>query len=102
MRKTLFGLVAACGLLAGCAGVASPVYGWYADVEWSTQLPNGPAGPKSGEAKCTSILGLIAKGDASVSAAAKAGGITRVMTVEHHSKNVLGLFAEFTTKVTGE
>jgi hypothetical protein len=102
MRKSLLGLVFGCALLAGCAGAATPIYGWYADVEWSTELPNGPAGSKTGEAKATSILGIVAQGDCSISAAAKAGGITKVMTVEHHTKNILGLFAEFSTKVTGE
>lgn len=102
MRKHLLVLVAGCALLAGCAGAAAPVYGWYGDVKWGTQVPGGAIGSKTGEAKCTSILGLIATGDASVEAAARAGGITKVMTVDHHSKNILGLFAEFTTKVTGE
>jgi hypothetical protein len=102
MKKKFLGLAAACALFAGCAAVATPVYGWYTDVTWGTEVPNGPFGSKSGTAMATSIIGLIAQGDCSIEAAAKAGGITKVMTVEHHSKNILGFYAEFTTKVTGE
>ena len=101
--KKLLGLVLGCGLFAGCAMAASPVQGaWYTDVQWSMELPNGPLGSKSGDAKATSILGLVATGDCSIQSAAKAAGITKVMTVEHHAKSILGLFAEFTTTVTGE
>jgi len=100
--KKLSGLGLACALLAGCAGAATPIYGWYADVQWSMELPNGPMGSKSGEAKAQSILGIVATGDCSIQTAAKAGGITKVMTVEHHTKNILGLFSEFSTVVTGE
>jgi hypothetical protein len=101
--KKVFGLVVAGAMLAGCAMAAAPLNGsWFTDLQWSMQVPNGAAGSKAGEAKATSILGLICTGDCSVQAAAKAGGITKVTTVEHHSKSILGLFAEFTTQVTGE
>ena len=100
--KKLLGLALAAGALAGCASAATPIYGWYAEVKWSTELPNGPVGSKSGEAKAQSILGIVATGDCSIQAAAKAGGITKVMTVEHNTKNIIGLFSEFTTVVTGE
>ena len=100
--KKLLGLGLACGLLAGCASAATPIWGWYTDVQWSMEVPNGPMGSKSGDAKATSILGIVATGDCSIQAAAKAGGITKVMTVEHNTKNIIGLFAVFTTVVTGE
>ena len=102
MKKVL-SLVLGCGLLAGCAMAASPVQGgWFTDVRWSMELPNGSAGTKTGDAKATSILGLVATGDCSIQAAARAGQITKVMTVEHHASSILGFFAEFTTTVTGE
>ncbi len=103
MKKQVLGLVLGSALLAGCAMAACPVNGgWWTDVQWGSEVPNGAFGSKSGEAKCTSILGLVATGDSSIEAAAKAGGITKVMTVDHHAKSILGFFAEFTTKVTGE
>ena len=101
MKKLLALALAGAGL-AGCASAATPIYGWYTDVQWSMELTNGAMGSKTGEAKAQSILGLVATGDCSIQAAAKQSGITKVMTVEHHTKNILGLFAEFTTTVTGE
>jgi hypothetical protein len=105
MKKQVLGLVAAGALLAGCAMAASPVNGfWWTDVQWGMEVPggNGAMGAKTGEAKCTSILGLVATGDASIEAAAHAGSINKVMSVSHHAKSIFGFFAEFTTTVTGE
>ena len=59
-------------------------------------------GSKIGEATADTILGLIASGDASIKKAAINGGITKIMTVEYKSYNIMGVFARFTTIVTGE
>lgn len=61
-----------------------------------------PVNLKTGAATATSILGIVATGDASIEAAAKNGGITRIHHVDHHSKNILGFYSEFTTIVYGE
>jgi hypothetical protein len=100
--KRLLALAGAAALLAGCAWAAAPVYGWYTDAKWGTEVPAGPPGSKTGESHCTSILGIVATGDASIEAAAKSGGISRVMTVDHEAVNVLGIYSAFKTKVTGE
>lgn len=60
------------------------------------------AGSKTGEATADTLLGLIAHGDASIEKAAINGGITKIMTVKYKSYNILGVFARFTTIVTGE
>ena len=60
------------------------------------------AGSKTGEATADTLLGLIANGDASIQKAAINGGITKIMTVKYKSYNILGVFARFTTIVTGE
>lgn len=57
---------------------------------------------KTGAATATSILGIVATGDASIEAAAKNGGITRIHHVDHHSRNIFGFYSEFTTIVYGE
>ena len=57
---------------------------------------------KTGEAKATSILGIIATGDASVAAAAKNGGITKVKTVDVKATSIIGIYATYTVVVTGE
>ena len=62
----------------------------------------GAVGGKEGMACASSILGWIATGDASISAAAAAGGIKTVTNVDHKSKNILGIIAEFCTIVQGK
>lgn len=58
--------------------------------------------PKKGEASCSVILGVILSGDASVNAAARAGGITHVCTVDVKRTAILGVFyVKETTQVTG-
>ena len=86
--------------LTGCMGVASPAMGiLITDVRWDGQA-SGALGTKEGKACATSILALVSSGDASIEAAAKAGGITKVMSVDHHTKWTL-LFGEYCTIVRG-
>ncbi|MCA9492812.1 MAG: hypothetical protein KC621_22920, partial [Myxococcales bacterium] len=58
-------------------------------------------GKKKGEACATSILGWITTGDASIRAAADAGGIKEISAVDGSIKNVLGIFATYCTVVSG-
>ena len=67
----------------------------------------GPLGPgdgvevsKRGQACANTFLALFATGDASIEAAKRAGGITQITTLDHHSTNVLG-FGSFCTIVYG-
>ena len=53
-------------------------------------------------ATADTILGLIANGDSSIEKAAINGGITKIMTVDYRTYHILGVFARFTTIVTGE
>ncbi len=107
MKKTLFSvtiLLLAASFLWGCgAYTLSPAFGaLYTDVKapWSITGNSGDA--KVGMASCTSIFGLIATGDASIQTAAKNAGITKIHHVDFQSKNILGIYAEFTTVVYGE
>ncbi|MDB9093433.1 TRL-like family protein, partial [Parabacteroides distasonis] len=59
-------------------------------------------GSKKGEATATSILGLVAYGDASIQKAAKEAGITKISHVDQQSKSVLGLFSKYTVIVYGD
>ncbi len=49
-----------------------------------------PVGAKTGRACSNSILGLIRKGDMSIAAAAKQGGITKVQSVDAELNTLLG------------
>lgn len=86
--------------LTGCLGVMTPAMGTLiTDVGWDGQA-SGALGTKEGKACATSVLALVASGDASIEAAAKAGGIKNVMSVDHHTKWTL-LFGEYCTIVRG-
>ena len=92
--------------LTGCAAVAtSPVLGvLHTDVKAPLAVgsPGSGAEVLKGEATAVSILGMIAKGDASIETAAKSAGITKIHHVDYHSENVLGIYAKFTVTVYGE
>jgi hypothetical protein len=103
MRKALFIVLALCGVttLSGCIAVYTPASGiLFTEVRGPIDA-QGAIGPKEGKACAQSILGLIAQGDASIAAAAKAGGITNVSTVDHYSRNMLGIIGDFCTVVRG-
>ncbi len=91
-------------LFSGCAAFAvAPVSGFlYTDVQAPLTATSNSGASKVGEAKCSSILGLVAQGDCSIDAAAKNGGITRVQHVDYKSTNILGIYATFTVFVYGE
>jgi hypothetical protein len=100
-------LVLALPLVAsGCAGVAfraqrSPTAFVYADASVPLMATANPLAKKKGEACATSILGWVTTGDASIRAAADAGGIEAISAVDSTFTNVLGLFAKYCTVVTG-
>jgi len=89
MKNALMTLFAA-GLLSSCT-MTLPV------------SSAGPVtGPKTGEAKANIILGMSFGGDCSIEKAAAAGGITKVATVKMKHTNVLGVYQQLHTTVTGE
>lgn len=88
--------------ISGCMAVASPVLGlFYTEAKYGDTATPVAAANKEGKACATSILGLIAMGDASVEAAKTNGGIREVSSVDHSAKNILGLFGEWCTIVRG-
>lgn len=112
MKKlaTTLGLMAL--TLSGCASImpgAPPVGFFYTGVKGvgpSTRavVTEGQRpGPKQGKACATGVLGLAAWGDMSLDAAKKAGGITRVDTVDYSAMGILGAaYAKNCTIITGE
>jgi len=100
LAMALAGLLAAVSL-TGCT-VVSPLHGGlYTDVTATAAVGPAAGSSKKGEAKATSILG-VALGDASLEAAMKNGGVTKVHHVDTKARNILGVYAEFTTIVYGE
>lgn len=99
----------ACLTFSGCAGCykapVKPGVGLlYSDVSAPLDMDNDNTVivEKTGEATAENVLGLIVTGDASIAAAAKEGKITKVTHVDYKYKNILGIYAKFTTIVYGE
>jgi len=93
--------------LSGCMIVDSPIKGMLGtEVIWG-DIATGEAGSgtpgvtKEGKACAESILGLLARGDASVRAAKQNGNITEVTTVDHSARNFLNIVGEWCTIVKG-
>ncbi len=93
--------------LGGCMIVDAPIRGVLGTkVIWgdiATGEPSSATSPnvKEGTACAESILGLLARGDASVRAAKANGKITEVSSVDHSARNLLGIVGEWCTIVRG-
>ena len=104
MRKTLK-MMAVLTLLAFTVGCATtvPVGSVYTGVKLPViATANGGQAPKVGTSTCTSVLTLFAWGDASIDAAMKNGGITKVHHVDWDVSNVLGIIGTYKLTVYGE
>lgn len=91
--------------ISGCAAfVATPVMGaYFTSVKAPLAVGDQAVGhSKVGRASATSILGLVATGDASIDAAMKAGNITKIHHVDYEGSSILGIIATYTTIVYGE
>jgi hypothetical protein len=110
MRATLLNLTVIASLLAAASGCAASAHGGqagaigvlFSDYQAPGEIGSGEVSPKKGEACVTSILGFIATGDASITAAAAQGGITRISHVDHANLGVLGVYAKTCTIVYGK
>ena len=99
---TLVGISAAAFSLAACQIVASPVVGTtFNETKYGNIATAETATTKEGKACATSILGWIAQGDASIVAAKANGGVTKVTSVDHYAKSILGIYGEWCTIVKG-
>lgn len=93
--------------LSGCAGFAftgqrtafGPVY--TSAVTPNFDVPGNEVGKKRGEACATSILGWFTTGNASVRMAADDGGIKHISSVDSKFTNILGIWSEYCTVVSG-
>lgn len=103
MKKSLaLVLLAVMTVLGGCATAIKPVTGLYANVS-GPLAATGATGEARlvGRASARSILGLIATGDASISAAARDGGIREIHYVDYETQSFFGIVSEFTVVVYG-
>lgn len=105
MKTTFVAATLALLALNGCAlasgGNSFAMGGIYSGYKSPGQVGTAAAG-KTGEACISSILGVVATGDASIEAAKKAGGITQIAHVDHEQFGVLGVYATSCTIVHGQ
>lgn len=97
-------LIAGIGM-TGCMIVDTPVQGLLGSrVRWGDHAQGDDSTPdtKEGRACMDTILGLFARGDASVRAAKANGKITEVSVIDHSAKNFLNIMGEYCTIVRGK
>ncbi|WP_046244615.1 TRL-like family protein [Hymenobacter terrenus] len=92
MKKVLLFAAAGVSFILSSCSITLPV-----------AVSSNPIGTKVGTASADVYLGVLSfGGDASIQTAAKKAGITRVSTVDIKHSNVLFIYQQFTTTVTGE
>jgi len=103
----VLGLALLAASLSGCMIVDSPIKGVlgteviWGDIATGETGSSAPGALKEGKACADSILGLLARGDASVRAAKENGKITEVTSVDHSARNFLNIVGEWCTIVRG-
>ncbi len=105
MKKLfIIAAVAATALMSSCAGVGTVCGAGaiYTDVQSGVTATSNNVGSKVGTASATSVLGIIATGDASINAAATNAGIKKISHVDQHHKSILGIFTKYDIFVYGE
>ena len=104
--RSVLGLMILVVALGGCMIVEAPIKGVLGtEVIWgdvATGESSAGTHMKEGKACAESILGLLARGDASVRAAKLNGGITDVTSVDHSARNFLNIVGEWCTIVRGK
>ena len=100
MKKLLAVLLVA-AFVSGCA-TPLPVGCVYTEVSFPSAAGEGGSYSKVGTAKSTSVLGIVATGDASIKTAMANGRISKIKFVDYSARNILGLYGEYTTTVYGD
>jgi hypothetical protein len=105
MRKRKHSLFLVALLLLGLTGCATyiPMGSLYVGAKGGIGTSTGEISyTKVGTAEVTSILGLVAFGDGSITTAVKNGGIKRVKYVDYEVENILGIVGTYKTIVYGD
>ncbi len=106
MKKPALTALLAAVLLAGASCASTkPVGILYTDIRVPVTTGNAAdatASPKVGVAVSKSILGLVATGDSSITAACANGGIRKIHHVDWEANSILGLFSTYRCVVWGE
>ncbi len=88
--------------LSSCMVTQAGMGGIYTNVKQGEGVTSNSRGSKVGTSKANAYVGIIAVGDASIEAAAKSAGITKISHVDSQKKSILGIVSSTTTVVYGE
>jgi hypothetical protein len=90
-------------LTAGCAYINPPI-GGVTSVSYPhpQACTTGEIGSKTGRSGTTMVFFIVSVGDASVVAAARNGGITKIKTIDHKFVSIFGVIQKYYTIVTGD
>lgn len=101
--KKIFLMLVCVVALSGCSSAPTPMAGLiWTNVKAPLTATNSDIKPTLvGRSEATTILGLIATGDASIDTAAKNGGITRIHHVDYEKSSLFGIVTTYTTVVYG-
>ncbi|HQQ95006.1 MAG TPA: TRL-like family protein [Bacteroidia bacterium] len=81
----------------------APLTGFlYTSTKSPMAVTNNAGASKVGTSEAMSILGWVATGDASIDAACKAGGVTKIHHVDEECTGILGIIAKYKVYVYGE
>lgn len=83
----------------GTVGLVGAVYTGYTEP---VAVTSNELGTKVGQAKTTSVLGIVAVGNGGIEKAAKQAGIKKISHVDKKVVSVLGLFTTIKYTVYGE
>lgn len=99
--KKLFALAFAVAMFTGC--IKSPIVGGiYTDIKDGMSVTGNAGSSKVGTAEAKGYLGIVALGDASIQAAAREAGITRIHHVDYQAKSYVGVYTIYTIVVYGD
>ncbi len=103
--KSVLLALSLCLSTAGCGGLAfipagAPI-GLVQSTSTSKAVGSSVIGTRHGKACAISILQVVTVGDASVSAAARDGGITQIGVVDNDDFNLFGWYSRHCSEVTG-
>lgn len=105
--KKLVKLICAIGVMAslsscGSIGTNAGIGALYVDMKQGENVTGNTLGSKVGTSEAKNILGAVVIGDASIQAAAKSAGITKISHVDSKKMTILGIYTTHTTIVYGE
>lgn len=103
MKKflTSIAMLAAVVTMTGCA-TTYPRGVLYQQLTLPQGVTEKTLGTRVGKAECKSLFGLIATGDASITAAARNGNITNISHVDWEVENILGIIGTYRCVVYGD